>query len=94
MIGSGAGLAGRVVENAQVFPGLPAAVATQLRDVSADAFMAGMDRAVIVATGAMVAAAIIALFTIKDRVVSGAEPVVVEDAEEEAVPALLAGAAD
>ncbi|MGD9890397.1 MAG: MFS transporter [Dehalococcoidia bacterium] len=93
VVGSGAGLAGRVVENPQVFPGLPAAVATQLREVSAEAFMAGMDRAVIVATAAMVAAAIIALFTIKDRVVSGVAPVVVEE-EEEVAPALLAGAAD
>jgi EmrB/QacA subfamily drug resistance transporter len=93
VVGSGAGLAGRVVENPQVFPGLPGAVAAQLREVSAEAFMAGMDRAVIVATAAMVTAAIIALFTIKDSVVSGATPVVVEE-EEEAVPVLLAGAAD
>jgi hypothetical protein len=91
-IGSGAGVAGRVVEDPQLFPGLPAAVAFQLREVSAEAFMAGMDRAVIVATATMVVAALIALLTIKDRVVSGLAPVVVEDEEE--APALLAGAAD
>ncbi|RIK47342.1 MAG: MFS transporter [Chloroflexi bacterium] len=77
IIGSGMSFGGRVVEDAAVFPGLaqfPEVVAT-LRQVSSEAFMAGMDRAIYVATGWIVVAAVISYMLIKDSVVSGQEQV-------------------
>lgn len=53
--------------------------------------MAGMDRAVVIASAVMFAAALIALFTIKDRVVNAVVPVPVEEDE---VYAIGAEAAD
>ena len=89
LIGSGAGFAGRVVEDARLFPGLPDGVAVQLREVSAAAFMNGMDRAVIIGAAVMFAAAIVALVTIKDRVVNApqAPALVVEEDPDELVTA-------
>jgi EmrB/QacA subfamily drug resistance transporter len=73
-VGSGAGFAGRVVEDTALFPGLSADVAARLREVSAEAFMAGMDRAVLLGAAVMFAAAFIALVTVKDRVVNAVQP--------------------
>jgi DHA2 family multidrug resistance protein-like MFS transporter len=72
-IGSGAGFAGRVVEDAALFPAVGAAAVARLREVSGEAFIAGMDRAVIIAAGVMFAAALLALVTIKDRVVNAVQ---------------------
>jgi len=91
-VGAGAGLAGRVIEDTQLFPGLPAAAVAQVREASAQAFMAGMDRAVIIAAVVMAVTAVLAYFLIDDRVVNSTVPVAVED--EEPVGVLALGAAD
>ncbi|MGH2602507.1 MAG: MFS transporter, partial [Dehalococcoidia bacterium] len=91
-VGAGAGLAGRVIEDTQLFPGLPAAAVAQVREASAQAFMAGMDRAVIIAAAVMAVTAVLAYFLIDDRVVNSTVPVAVED--EEPVGVLALGAAD
>ena len=69
LVGSGAGLAGRVVE--AMAGGVPAVVTAQVREASSRAFIAGMDQAVVVAAGAMAVAAVLAFFLIDDRIVNG-----------------------
>lgn len=86
LIGSGMSFGGRVVEDAAHFPMLqpfPDIIAT-LRLASADAFMAGMDRAIIVASGWVVVASFVSFVLIKDRVVSGRSHVHIEAAPETA----------
>lgn len=73
LLGSGMSFGGRVVSDAHVFPGLqqfPELIAT-LERVSSDAFMAGMDRAIYVASAWIFVAAIISYLLIQDKVVAG-----------------------
>ncbi len=65
LIGSGVSLAGRVIEDPKRFPGLPASLATQIRDASSHAFITGMDRAILVSSGVIIACSIISYFLIK-----------------------------
>ena len=82
LVGSGAGFAGRVVEDGRLFPGLDAGVAARLRDASAAAFIAGMDQAVVLAALAMAGAGILAFVMIKDRVVNAVSAPAEEAADE------------
>lgn len=73
LLGSGMSFGGRVVTDAHIFPGLqqfPELIAT-LERVSSDAFMAGMDRAIYVASAWIFVAAIISYLLIQDKVVAG-----------------------
>jgi EmrB/QacA subfamily drug resistance transporter len=89
-ISNGMSQGGRVVNElveSGNFPGLerfPDAIAT-IHAASAEAFMAGMDRAIVVSAAAIMAVAVLSFFLIKDEVASGtvrhheeAEPVEME----------------
>lgn len=71
LVGSGVGLAGRVVQDPAIFPGFSADVALRVRDASSVAFMAGMDRGIIIGAAAMLISSVLALFLVDDRVVRG-----------------------
>jgi hypothetical protein len=71
-IGSGMSFGGRVVQDAELFPGLSNPVVNALSAASGDAFMVGMDRAIIISAGVIFATAILSYFMIKES------PVVVE----------------
>lgn len=60
-IGSGMAYGGQV----ERFPGLPEAVASALQSASSDAFMVGMDRAIIVSASAIFAMSIISYFLLR-----------------------------
>jgi hypothetical protein len=94
LIGSGAGFAGRVVEDARLFPGISGEAVAQLREASAQAFIAGMDRAVIIGALAMFAAAVIAYFLIDDRVAGATAPLMVDEGVDEPAVGLAAAAGD
>ncbi|HEV2107442.1 MAG TPA: MFS transporter [Thermomicrobiales bacterium] len=68
LIGSGMGYGGRVVENSLAFPGLDPAITGIVREVSSEAFMGGMDRAILVSALAIIAASIASYVLINDRV--------------------------
>jgi EmrB/QacA subfamily drug resistance transporter len=76
-ISDGMSQGGRVVDElveAGHLPGLerfPEAIAT-IHTASAEAFMAGMDRAIVVSAAAIMAVAVVSFFLIKDEVASGA----------------------
>jgi hypothetical protein len=70
LVRSGAGFAGHVVEDPAIFPGFTSEIAATVRDVSAEAFMAGMDRAIIIGALTMLVAAVVSFFLIDDDVVS------------------------
>jgi hypothetical protein len=71
LVGSGVGLAGRVVQDPAIFPGFTADVALRVRDASSVAFMAGMDRGIIIGAAAMLISSVLAFFLVDDRVVRG-----------------------
>jgi EmrB/QacA subfamily drug resistance transporter len=71
LVGSGVGLAGRVVQDPAVFPGFTAEVALRVREASSMAFMAGMDRGIIIGAAAMLISSVLAFFLVDDRVVRG-----------------------
>ena len=81
LIGSGASLAGRVIEDPHRFPGLPADLVAQIRDASSQAFIVGMDRAIVISSGVIIACSIVSYFLIKEPVAAAAapEPAFVED---------------
>lgn len=66
VIGSGMSLAGRVIEDPARFPGLPPAFAAQIRAASSQAFISGMDRAIVVSSGVIIGCSVISFFLIKD----------------------------
>ena len=75
LIGSGASLAGRFIEDTRRFPGIPPALATQIRDASSRAFIVGMDRAIVVSSGVIIVCSVVSFFLIKDsRAAASAEP--------------------
>jgi len=69
-VGTGVNLAGQVIENSSRFPGVPVEIAAQIREASSQAFVAGMDRAFVVSSIAIVLASGLAFFLINDRVAS------------------------
>lgn len=93
MFGSGAAMAGHVIDDM-----LPAAQKAQLGDVvdqirlaSSHAFVAGMDRAVIVASAAIFVAAVVSFFLVRDSV---ADKAPAPEAETESREKLAAAVAD
>lgn len=90
VIGDGAANAGHVIERIPAFGALPGEVVETIRLASSEAFIVGMDRAVIVSAIGIVATAVLSYVLIEDKVV--AMPVVerapvVGDELPEVVPA-------
>ena len=81
-IGSGINFAGRLVENAGNFPeplasavaALPATAIAPIREASSQAFVAGMDRAFIISSIAIIVASGLSYLLIKDRVAAARTP--------------------
>lgn len=82
LIGSGMSFGGRVIERADEFQGFPPEIASVLRSVSSEAFMVGMDRAIIVSSATIMVTAVVSFFLIKDRVVEDDRPDVAAVEEE------------
>jgi hypothetical protein len=79
-VGSGYNLAGRVIRDPEVFPGIAqlGPGVNQLVEYSSQAFIVGMDAAVIFSAIGIIAGSVISYFLIDDEVVSRvheAEPV-------------------
>lgn len=66
-IGRGASFGGRVIEDPQRFPGLPASLVAQIRAVSSAAFVHGMHSAITVASFGMFAVSIVSYALIRDK---------------------------
>jgi EmrB/QacA subfamily drug resistance transporter len=69
MVGSGMNFGGNVLSKLPVSAALPADVVNALEHASAEAFMVGMDRAIIFSTVGIIAAAVISYFLIDDAIV-------------------------
>lgn len=67
LIGGGASFAGRVIDDPTRFPGLPAPLVAVIRAASGNAFVAGMDRAIIVSSAVIVACSVASLFLLRGR---------------------------
>jgi len=67
-IHKGTNYAGRVIENQELFPGIPADVSASIRLASSRAFVEGMDQAFVISGMAIIVAAGLALVLIKDSV--------------------------
>lgn len=65
-IGSGSSFGGRVIEDANRFPGLPAPLVGQLRDVSSIAFVNGMHSAIVVSSIGMFIVSVVSFLLIRD----------------------------
>ncbi|MCO5177342.1 MAG: MFS transporter [Thermomicrobiales bacterium] len=74
ILGAGMSYGGRVIQDQTLFPGVPADVSSMLREVSSNAFMVGMDRAIVVSVAVILVAAVVAWKLISDEVVA-AHPV-------------------
>ncbi|HET9659878.1 MAG TPA: MFS transporter [Thermomicrobiales bacterium] len=81
-VGSGMNIGGNVISKMPEFAGLPAQAVKTLEHASAEAFMVGMDRAIIFSTAGIIAAAVISYFLIDDAVVE--KPIEEQEAAEEA----------
>jgi hypothetical protein len=68
VIGEGINYAGQVVQNQDLFPGVPTDIADTIARVSAEAFVAGMHRSFIITGIAIIAIGILSFFMIKDSV--------------------------
>ncbi|HYJ12206.1 MAG TPA: MFS transporter [Thermomicrobiales bacterium] len=68
LIGEGINYAGQVVQNQELFPGIPTDIADTIARVSAEAFVAGMHRSFIITGIAIIAMGILSFFLIKDSV--------------------------
>lgn len=66
-IGRGSSFGGRVIEDPQRFPGLPAPLVAQIRAVSSAAFVHGMHSAITVASFGMFAVSIVSFALIRDK---------------------------
>jgi len=82
-VGAGMNAGGNVISKIPEFAGVPAQVTQTLEHVSAEAFMVGMDRAIIFSTAGIIAAAIISYFLIDDSVVE--KPIEEQEAAESAL---------
>lgn len=78
LIGSGMSLAGRFIEDIRRFPGVPPALAAQIRDASSRAFITGMDRAIVISSGVIIVCSVVSYFLIKPPVAV----IVPEDAQD------------
>ncbi len=78
VIGQGINFAGQVVQNPDLFPGLPGEIADTIARVSSDAFVAGMHRSFMITGVAIVAIGLLSYVLIKDSVVAQAEDEVPE----------------
>jgi len=74
LIEKGVNFGGRVIENAEMFPGLPANVTEPIRIASSKAFVAGMEQAFTVSVIATVIAAGVAWLLIRDDAMVAHEP--------------------
>ena len=93
-IREGTNYAGRVIENPLLFPGVSPQIAASIRQASSRAFVEGMDRAFIISGIAIIVAAAVALYLIKDTV-ADSEPVNVRTGPEAAPePAMVSGAGE
>ncbi len=81
LIERGINFGGRVIQNEELFPGLPESVTEPVRIASSRAFVAGMEQAFVISSVATVAAAVVAWFLIRDEV-----PVVQEREQVEGRP--------
>ena len=72
LVGSGMNFGGQVISRMPDFASLPPQVIQTLESASAEAFMVGMDRAIIFSTAGIIIAAIISYFLIEDEVVERA----------------------
>ncbi len=72
LVGSGASFAGRVIEDPTRFPGL-GPVAGLIREASSRAFVAGMDRAILVGSLTVIVGSVLAFLLIDDRVAAATE---------------------
>jgi EmrB/QacA subfamily drug resistance transporter len=84
LVGSGMSFGGRVVYDTTMFPGVPSQIADVLRAASSDAFIVGMDQAIIVSAAAILVFAIVSYVLINDRVVMTVQPDHAESESEEA----------
>ncbi len=69
LVGSGMNFGGHVISKMPEFSALPAEIVKTLEHASAEAFMIGMDRAVIFSTVGIIVAAVISYFLIDDEIV-------------------------
>lgn len=74
LIGKGVNFGGRVIENPELFPGLPASITEPIRIASSRAFVSGMEQAFTISVTAMVIAAGVAWFLIRDVAAVEREP--------------------
>jgi EmrB/QacA subfamily drug resistance transporter len=74
LIEKGVNFGGRVIENQEMFPGLPAAVTEPIRIASSNAFVAGMEQAFTISVIATVIAAGVAWLLIRDEPAVAREP--------------------
>lgn len=72
LVGSGMNFGGQVISRMPDFVGLPPQAIRTLESASAEAFMVGMDRAIIFSTAGIIIAAVISYFLIEDEVVERA----------------------
>lgn len=68
VIGEGINFAGHVVQNQNLFPGVPTEIADTIAWVSSDAFVAGMHRSFIITGIAIIAMGVLSFVLIKDSV--------------------------
>lgn len=84
VIGSGMALGGDAITNADRFPGVPEPLAITLQQVSSDAFMVGMDLAIIVSASAIFVMAGISYLMLRNPAqVASAVPVAMQDDAEQ-----------
>lgn len=89
-IGKGINFAGRVVQDPDLFPGIPVPVSAAIREASSAAFVQGMDRAFIISGVAIILGSFLSLALIRDRV-ADAKPVDLPVPASEAVGMSAAG---
>jgi EmrB/QacA subfamily drug resistance transporter len=90
-IGDGIGLGGHVIEKVSDFAWVPAGVKQTIVDVSSQAFIEGMDRAIWVSSLALIGSAVVSYFLISDAVVAAPVP---DPAAAEGEPAVAPVAGD
>jgi len=67
-IGSGVNYAGRLIQDPQLFPGLPEQVTATIREASSRAFIVGMERAFVLSSAVIIAFSVFSYFLIQDSV--------------------------
>jgi hypothetical protein len=70
LIERGVNFGGRVIQNTDIFPGLPEAVTEPIRMASSRAFVAGMEQAFVISSTATVIAAGVAWMLIRDEAIT------------------------